>query len=380
MPKSIRQEDVNALAQLIAEIASNVAIGSDAYFRKLILQTNLPENWKRERKAQWTGDSELDAIELINWAVSRGVNPSDARYETLGSILTSLLKDLGLSERRWVAAMITVYGLYLDQKVLDDLLKTYNVPRPAGPTLAAAPEVGPAFDWKGPTEELELQAWFKPDPEFIDVGYLRRVIERAASVCRVEIVKKQRPGTGVLIAPNLLLTNYHVLKMTEAEDMEENARDCTVTFGLITGNQPDDSTHLTFKLAAATPILKSSPVHKLDYVLLQVEDRIAQVEGIEHSALTEELPSSGMALSILQHPAGGTMKLAMSANGVTGVYQDRGLVQYVTRAAGGSSGSPCFNDDWKVVALHHAERSKAFGAIREGILASAIRAEIKEYL
>jgi endonuclease G len=74
------------------------------------------------------------------------------------------------------------------------------------------------------------------------------------------------------------------------------------------------------------------------------------------------------------------MEVTPNDNGITGIYQSEGLIQYVTRTQGGSSGSPCFNEDWKVVALHHAERAKSFGTIREGILFSAIYDRIKEYL
>ena len=65
---------------------------------------------------------------------------------------------------------------------------------------------------------------------------------------------------------------------------------------------------------------------------------------------------------------------------MTGTYQEKGLIQYVTTAAGGSSGSPCFSDDWKVVALHHAQQARAFGSIREGILMGPILERIQQYL
>jgi len=73
------------------------------------------------------------------------------------------------------------------------------------------------------------------------------------------------------------------------------------------------------------------------------------------------------------------MKLSISCDGITGVYADRGLVQYVNKTSGGSSGSPCFNENWHLVALHHAQRAKSFGSIREGILFSSIYPEIKPY-
>jgi hypothetical protein len=71
------------------------------------------------------------------------------------------------------------------------------------------------------------------------------------------------------------------------------------------------------------------------------------------------------------------MMLAISGSGVTGAYPNVGYLQYVSRTAPGSSGGPCFDDDWNMVAVHHAIRSKAFGVIGEGILMSSIYETIK---
>ena len=62
------------------------------------------------------------------------------------------------------------------------------------------------------------------------------------------------------------------------------------------------------------------------------------------------------------------------------IAKENGLIQYITKTSPGSSGSPCFNEDWKVVALHHAQKSTHFGSIREGILLSAIYKEIQQHL
>ena len=74
------------------------------------------------------------------------------------------------------------------------------------------------------------------------------------------------------------------------------------------------------------------------------------------------------------------MKVAISSDAVTGVYRESGKIQYVNKTMVGSSGSPCFNDSWKVVALHRALKYRSFGSIREGILFGAIFPEIEEFL
>jgi len=77
---------------------------------------------------------------------------------------------------------------------------------------------------------------------------------------------------------------------------------------------------------------------------------------------------------------GQSMKLAISSKGVTHVNEGGGLMQYVTAAAQGSIGAPCFDDDWNVVALHHAQRSRPFGRIGEGILSNRILEGIRNLL
>lgn len=74
------------------------------------------------------------------------------------------------------------------------------------------------------------------------------------------------------------------------------------------------------------------------------------------------------------------MQLAPSADAVTFTDAGKGIVQYVTRTGRGSSGAPCFGEDWRVVALHHAERARTFGTIREGILMGPILREVRAAL
>ena len=57
-------------------------------------------------------------------------------------------------------------------------------------------------------------------------------------------------------------------------------------------------------------------------------------------------------MSIIQHPQGGPKQIAVTANQVVNIFDHR--LQYTTDTLPGSSGSPVFNDDWKVVAIHRA--------------------------
>ncbi|HSQ17475.1 MAG TPA: serine protease, partial [Anaerolineales bacterium] len=229
---------------------------------------------------------------------------------------------------------------------------------------------------------VQLQAFLRPEPDYFDVGFLMSAMSRSASICAIELPKElgRGGGTGFLIGADLVLTNHHVLQFTQAENLQANAASAVLRFGKISTSEGEAAQGHTFKLDASQPVVKFSPKEALDYALLRVEAGIRAVQEIKPAPFTTQRPARGMGLNILQHPGGEEMKLAISGNGVVDVFPERGLVQYVTRAWGGSSGAPCFTDDWKVVAIHHAEMSRGFGKVREGILFEAIHNEIAAYL
>jgi V8-like Glu-specific endopeptidase len=57
-------------------------------------------------------------------------------------------------------------------------------------------------------------------------------------------------------------------------------------------------------------------------------------------------------VSIIQHPGGHFKKISLQNNFVE--YIDRRTTQYTTSTEPGSSGSPVFDDDFNVVAIHHS--------------------------
>lgn len=238
----------------------------------------------------------------------------------------------------------------------------------------------PEIDWRGPTEDEELQRFLQREPDSWDVTFLKQGIKQSMSVCRIEVTGIGAIGTGFLITQNLLLTNYHVLRGYEP-DLKIDPQDISLRFDYLTEDIEEKTETQIFGLKHECPILCSSPTEKLDYLLLQVEDKIFQAEGIQSVTYNQqELPSKGMGIHILHHPNGETMKITPSSNGITGIYQKQGKIQYVSNTSAGSSGSPCFNDDWQVVALHRAKKTRNFGAIGEGILFSAIYPEIARFL
>jgi endonuclease G, mitochondrial len=249
-------------------------------------------------------------------------------------------------------------------------------------------EFGPKIEWLGITEDIQLESFLQPEPDLWDAIFFKRAVENISSVCKIEIPSLRTRATGVLIAKRLVLTNYHVLESANNPDIKANALDTILHFGYLTSDSGNESKvkEFQFKLDKQQPILSSSPTEKLDYVLLQVEESILQEENNIKPARWEanKSPILGKGINLLQHPKGETMKVSISRDGITGVYQEKGLVQYVSKTEPGSSGSPCFDENWNLVALHHAQRDRTFaalrGTIREGILFSSIYKEISSYL
>ena len=96
-----------------------------------------------------------------------------------------------------------------------------------------------------------------------------------------------------------------------------------------------------------------------DFLRTSVEDDWTAVRiGASHLErwggleLEQHAVEVGEHVNIIQHPAGGPKQVSLSAGAVA--YVGAGRVQYLTDTMPGSSGSPVFNEKWKLIALHHA--------------------------
>jgi hypothetical protein len=84
-------------------------------------------------------------------------------------------------------------------------------------------------------------------------------------------------------------------------------------------------------------------------------------------------------LFILQHPNGLPVKLAFDTESILDVNANRTRVRYKTNTDPGSSGSPCFDINWQLVAVHHSgdPDMKRSAEWNEGIPIDAIVAQVK---
>ncbi len=229
-----------------------------------------------------------------------------------------------------------------------------------------------------------LQALINANDGFVDVDAFRtRMGEAEGRVCRIElgIPGQQDPGfgTGSLVAPDIVLTNHHVMeKVIDEEIPAENVTfrfdykklglNEGTTYGL-KGSTKDDwlIDHSPYSQADKTGVGEPG-TEEMDYALVRLSgaagggyvggadraDAEAQLRGFLEIAADPKLPPKDSAVLILQHPSGDTLKLAIGKSKGADRPADPARLRYDTNAKKGSSGSPCFDVNWNFVALHHA--------------------------
>ncbi|MBN9523540.1 trypsin-like peptidase domain-containing protein [bacterium] len=228
-----------------------------------------------------------------------------------------------------------------------------------------------------------LEKLIRTDLGFLDVALWReRLFKLEGRVCRVELNDQAGiKGTGFLVGPDTLLTNYHVLrKVIEGQHGATAVRfrfdhkvlpNGQIAAGILVGlSTPEDMTRPWLlghgKLSAAedsgSPDAAPPAAGELDYALVRLARRLGDEPAGPSGPCRGwiELPSpppplAGLtgAVMILQHPRGGPLKLAFDTQPNIELKHGGLRVRYATNTEPGSSGSPVFDKDWKLVALHH---------------------------
>ncbi|KZZ84821.1 DNA/RNA non-specific endonuclease [Bacillus sp. SJS] len=220
------------------------------------------------------------------------------------------------------------------------------------------------------------------------ISYLESGIQASKSVCRIEVRDRigrvLGHGTGFLVSPSLLLTNHHVLVDEDA------ALNSLAQFNYELDLNLREKQIKSFRI---TPERLFITNEEMDFTLTAVEEISADGSPLSDFGFLPLHAQSGKGLvgeyvSIIQHPSGAPKSLAIRDNKITDVFDD--YIHYSTDTQEGSSGSPVLNDEWVIVALHHAgvpdpENPEEYTA-NEGIRISSIvkflseqKASLKEH-
>ncbi|RDH79556.1 hypothetical protein DVS77_04860 [Mycolicibacterium moriokaense] len=188
--------------------------------------------------------------------------------------------------------------------------------------------------------------------DFVPVSFIERAWVSAKAVARI-IDKHRRPlGTGVMVSPRLMMTNNHVI----ADAQAASAASAQFDYQLALDDVAEAVTEFRFDPAA---FFWTSPVEELDVALIAVGPRMTGEKPLERFGWTalssaQDKHAEGDHVTIIEHPEGDYKQIALRENRVIGRGKKGVTLYYATDTLGGSSGSPVFNDDFELVALHHA--------------------------
>lgn len=191
--------------------------------------------------------------------------------------------------------------------------------------------------------------------DFLPASFLQKGADRARSVCR--IVTGRSLGTGFLIAPGFIMTNNHVL-----ED-RRTAGNSRAEFGF----DEDGDTPIRVSLRPERFFITDGP---LDFTIVACDmDGLSDLKPIGLRRNPASVTRHER-VNVIQHPRGRAKEVAIHDNRVERIRDT--VIRYRTDTEPGSSGSPVFNNEWELVALHHAGVRRGSSAENEGIRISSI--------
>jgi endonuclease G len=237
------------------------------------------------------------------------------------------------------------------------LLARFEVARA---TVAAAPGARRRFSFltaQGQSATpLEQEALLGTN-DLVEINFLERcgIVRECVGRIRIQSEGRRAWATGFLIAPGLLITNQHVFPNADAVGASSVAFEYWYD---VAGQLPRDADE--FALDPATLFVADE---RLDFAVVAVSSRSTVGHRIDERGYLRLIQDTGKAkvgefVTILQHPNGEPMQIALRENKLMRVEDDDPVVWYAADTAHGSSGSPVFNDSLQLVALHSSGRIK----------------------
>ena len=188
--------------------------------------------------------------------------------------------------------------------------------------------------------------------DLLSIEFFEQGLDASRSVGLI-VTDGQGNGTGFLVAPDLVMTNQHVLR-----DAAEAARSTLDLDFEANRFGPPKSTQ-SFRLQPERFFLNDEA---LDYALCAV----APVSGLGKPLAEygfrpligeEGKVAIGESVNVIQHPGGRVKQIVIRNNRLVDLPDDprmKPFFHYEADTERGSSGSPVFNDQWEIVALHHS--------------------------
>jgi endonuclease G len=213
------------------------------------------------------------------------------------------------------------------------------------------------------TDEL-LERVIGTTRDFQFVEFLEAALFASKSVGRI-VTKlsggRVAYGSGFMVSPSLMITNHHVLPSEEIASLSmvefDYQRDRLGRMLTVSSFRLDPSIFflndlsLDFALVAVSPAGSSKPLDNYGWCpLIPTLGKII----------------TGEPINIVQHPKGDLKQIVIRENLLLDTFEGtENFLHYEADTEPGSSGSPVFNDQWEVVALHHSgvPRKNSKGAL-----------------
>lgn len=312
---------------------------------------------------------------LVRYHLNKRLDTIVAR----GSLNAMTFELLEWAEREGSPVVVELArGAYLERPRNDSIRRIYEKFGMA-PAVACQEAGSPLPTAPGKATARGLEAIVSPRLKSVDMGVWHEKMARiAAQICRIEF-NHAPMGTGFLIGSDLILTNYHVLEPIIKGRVAASQAACRFDYKVLSDGSRseglvapldglawriDDSPYTRAEFED-DPDRELPTADELDYAVAKLarpvgQEPVGTTAGpgassrgwivVPAAAPTFEV---GQPLLIAQHPDGAPLKLALDTRGVIGLNANSTRVRYATNTEPGSSGAPCFDMDFNLVALHH---------------------------
>ncbi|MEM7133739.1 MAG: effector-associated domain EAD1-containing protein [Chloroflexota bacterium] len=228
------------------------------------------------------------------------------------------------------------------------------------------------------TNEHGFERLIERNESYLNIGpFIRKLTSIRKQVGRIEIDDQAIIGTGFLIGPSTIITPYHVVE--DFIDGRRNWKRALIRFDF---SVSDDNVYLNdghrflfasdwlvdFSPYSPTDLhplpKKSEPtLEELDYAIIRLseqpgnevlEGELSMTRGWIPFPQTEPNLSIDSPMHIAHHPSGEPLKISLGQQSIIETNVNMSRVRYRTQAEPGSTGAPCFDQSWNLVAMHHA--------------------------
>jgi V8-like Glu-specific endopeptidase len=308
-------------------------------------------------------------------AIQAGLDGSYVNADQAAYIVWKEILDLAAGSRKVRSLVERVRDLQPDsprRPFLNAVLESSEPPYAGEPRgLLGAPRFVTGSD-----DVTEREALLFHDDLTLPIGripWLIAVLQKlealGPSVCRLEVSSgdERQLGSGFRIGSDLLLTNWHVVTFSDS-----TTRKVVAEFGY------EDDGRGGGKASQVMPCDVSSvrSDEAADWAVIKVA--VPLPDSIPIIKLSESAdPEINGTAFIIQHPGGERKRVSYVRNQITSCSDQ--VVHYLCDTQTGSSGSPVFDDNGRLIALHHAGgrpqevAGKPPLAKNEGIRIAAVR-------